>query len=137
MGSSITPASTAFDPEAIRNMADSSEYYDNISQEFIRTTSDKLKLCLIEYRSGLRARADWITPMGILITILATLAVSDFKSFLGIAATTWSTAFFLLAIGFFCWLIASIVNAIKNWKKGNIDTLVKAIKIGSKSKDAT
>lgn len=43
---------------------ESSQIHHNISQNYIVTTEDKLKLCLMDHQDTLKAKSDWKTPVG-------------------------------------------------------------------------
>ena len=77
-----------------QDIFDESVIYKNVRQEFVVTTSDKLKLNLIEYQKAIGARKDWLTPFGVFLSLLLTITTAEFKDTLNIGKETWK-AFFL------------------------------------------
>lgn len=120
---------TGFEQETIDRMLQSSRFYDNTAQEFIHTTGDKLRLCLLEHREVLKAQTDWIAPLGILLALLAPLLTADFKTFLRISAEIWRTLHIFASIMCFGWLVWAVVRAVKNHGKGDIERIIQALKI--------
>ena len=57
--------------------------HENLSKENILVSSDKVRLCLIEYQRFLKAGIGWVAPAGLSFSALATLVAADFKDFLG------------------------------------------------------
>lgn len=49
------------------------ELHTNVSQVVIRVTEGKLRLILSDYEAGVVARRSWIAPLGIAVTVFATL----------------------------------------------------------------
>ena len=103
--------------------------YTNIAQEFIHTTSDKIKLCLIENQDVLKAKIGWITPLGILIALVAALVTADFKkTFLGLKPEVWESMFIISSILCFLWLIYALRRSYKFRGKGGIEDVIKKLK---------
>lgn len=68
-------------------------YYSNISRTIIMITEDRLKLNAIEYENSIAAKKKIVTSFSFFISILLTLATSDFHDFLGIDASVISALF--------------------------------------------
>ena len=51
--------------------------YANVDQVLIQITEDKLRLILRDYEAGVAARRSWMAPLGIVLTVLATLTTGE------------------------------------------------------------
>lgn len=113
-------------------MLQQSVVHKNVGQEVILTTSDKIKLCLLEHQNIIKMKSDWKSPLELSIAILITLVTADFnKDFLGIKSAVWQALFVLvLAMSIFRFFRA-LCMLIKFRKKGNIDNVVAEIKQNS------
>lgn len=125
------PIGTGFDPTVIQGLLEGSQFYDNTAQEFIHTTADKLKLCLIEHRDALNAKNSWIAPLGIFIALLATLVAADFHDFLGFTAEVWESIHIVAIVLSGLWLARALWRAWASRESSNIDNLVRQIKLGT------
>ena len=93
----VSPKSGYTDCPIVKN-------YDNLSQEVIRVTKDKLKLALMEHLTHVDAKFRWIKPLGFSTTILLALLTTDFKDRFYLEKTLWQGMFlfiFLIVIGWF------------------------------------
>jgi len=70
--------------------------YSGISQNtdthVISITEDKLYRIIKDYHQGLARSRDWVTYLGIFLSLTASLAASSFNDFV-FAASTWKTIF--------------------------------------------
>ena len=123
-------SNTGFDPRTIQRLLEGSQFYDNTAQEFIYTTSDKLKLCLIEHRDALHARHDWVAPLGVLIALLATLVAADFNDYLGLSAEVWESIHIVAMVLSALWLARALRRMWMTRDSSDLDNLVKLIKLG-------
>jgi hypothetical protein len=112
-----------------KEVLENSVVHTNVGQEFVVTTSDKIRLSLKEYQSALKAQNDWVAPLGIFLALLPSLVAADFKSFIGITAEMWKSLFFLGTIGCIIWLIKTIYWAIKLRKISNIEYIIEKMKL--------
>lgn len=96
----------------------------NTSQELIVTTVDKAKICLMENLANIEKRNAWMTPAGILITLIITLTTTTPKDFI-INANIWQAIFILGGIIASVWLIISLYKLPKSKK---IDDVLKELK---------
>ncbi|MBM4307393.1 MAG: hypothetical protein FJ123_11745 [Deltaproteobacteria bacterium] len=126
-----TPSKTKITLELDEELLERSIVHKNIGQEFIVTTTDKIKLSLLEHRDILKAKIDWIAPTGILITLIATLAATNFTRSLGLAPEVWKDLFIACTILDSLWLFHSIYRVIKFRRKGSVESLIQDLKIGS------
>jgi hypothetical protein len=112
-----------------KDFVEKSTCYKNIGQEIIITTSKNIKLCLLQNKEVLRSKVSWITPLGILIALLAALVTADFnKKFLGIKPEIWETLFIMSSIVCFIWLMRDLWRGYKNKDKGDIDHVIQELK---------
>ena len=105
--------------------------HKNISQEVIVITADKMELILGRTREILTSQREWWTPLGLLISFITTLCTSEFKDTFGLHKEFWHAVFCLFSLGSIIWLGTSFYKLCKNWKKGNIDHIMKNIKLKS------
>ena len=105
-----------------------SQVHLNLGEGFIVTTEDKVKLCLIEHLKNLEKKNSWITPLGLLITVILTFLTTDFKNWI-IPKYTWQAIFLISGVIFFGWLIYGIYTFCK---AKTIDDVVGEIKKSSK-----
>lgn len=110
------------------DMIKTSIIHQNISQEVIVTTADKIELVLIEHESAIKIKGDWMSPFSILIAVIASLAAADFKTFAGINADTWRALFIITAIGSAAWLIITLTKIYKNRGKSDYKAVIDKLK---------
>jgi hypothetical protein len=126
-----TPSKKKISLELDQELLERSIVHKNIGQEFIVTTTDKIKLSLLERRDILKAKTDWIAPTGILITLTATLVAANFTKFLGLTPEVWKALFIACTILDSFWLLYSIYRVIKFRRKGSVESFIQDLKIGS------
>ena len=56
----------------------------NIESHLIVVSEDKARLCLREHLKRLERRKQWLLPVGLLVSLMATLVSSDFRSAFGL-----------------------------------------------------
>jgi hypothetical protein len=83
----------------------------NVRQEFIVTTADKIKLCMIKHSVALANKRAWISPAGIAVTLVAAIVTSNFKRALWLDAQTWQAAFCLVLLASLAWLVVAVIRA--------------------------
>ncbi|MCK4653445.1 MAG: hypothetical protein KAU01_03275 [Candidatus Cloacimonetes bacterium] len=119
------------DTESLKNqLVNVSEVHLNVSQDFIITTEDKVRLCLSEHLKRMEMKRSWMAPFGIFIAILVTFITSTFKD-AGLSADTWRAIFIIVGILSFVRLVWSIIEALKSEK---IDDIVEQLKKDLQSK---
>lgn len=84
----------------------------NTSQQMIITTRDKLDLCLLRRVQYIGKKNAWVTPLGILLTIIITFGTTTFTD-IGLSAYTWQAIFIIAGILTFVWLLWCIYQAMK------------------------
>jgi len=92
-------------------------------QQYIVTTSDRLKLCLLENLKRAEKKHDWVAPFGVLLAIITSFVTATFRDAF-LPAKTWEGVFILLGVGSFVWLSISLKGALY---KIDIDNIIKEI----------
>lgn len=104
--------------------------YTNLDHDIVVTTSDKIKLVLIETKDVLISLKSWMTPFSVLLTLIVTLLTTDFKQEkFGINAAVWKSTFILSSLICLFWLIYSIIKAEKNKNKGDVEEIIQRLKL--------
>ncbi len=80
------------DSKLSKKLIDNTKIHENIDQEIIITTKDKLELCLNDYTNKIKNNNDWLTPFSIFLAIAITLLTASFKTFF-ISAELWQAIF--------------------------------------------
>lgn len=113
--------------QAIANQfqVDVSKIDINVYSKMFLTNEDKVKLCLENNMKHLEKRKEWLTPLGLLLTLIATLITTSFKDMLGVNAETWLALFIFGAILSAILLVKSLYNRPK---KKTIEDLISEIK---------
>jgi hypothetical protein len=106
-----------------------STIYKNVNQDIIITTEDKIKLVLMNTREVLTAKREWWTPLGLLLTFIATLVTTEFKATMGLSKDTWLAIFIILTFLCVLWLIRALYKLYKNRKQDNLEAIIKKIKL--------
>jgi hypothetical protein len=101
----------------------------NVKQEIIITTSDKIRLVLINTKEMLTAQRDWWTPFGLLISFIATLCTADFKEAFGVTKEFWHALFVLLTILSGLWLAKTLFKLIKYYGQDDLNKIIEQIKL--------
>jgi len=79
----------------------------NLGQEFVLTTDDKIRLCLNKHLSRVEKRNAWITPLGVLLTIIIVFPTTTFQPFV-CSAETWEAVFIVSGVICLGWLVRAI-----------------------------
>lgn len=106
-----------------------STIYKNVNQDIIITTEDKIKLVLMGTREVLTAQREWWTPLGLLLSFVATLVTTDFKDSMGFTKDTWAAIFIILTTLSIIWLIRAWIKLYKTRNQDNLDIIIKKIKL--------
>jgi len=101
-----------------------------IGQEVITTTSDKIRICLMNYDSEYKSKNRWQTPLGVLLALIPSLVAAEFKDFLGLSASVWQAIFVVGSILCAAYLVHSLRLAYKFRSAGDIECLIKKLKNG-------
>ncbi|WFR64292.1 hypothetical protein P9222_09025 [Paenibacillus amylolyticus] len=107
--------------------------HKNLNQDIIITTTDKINLALIDQEKYLHSKRDWITPLSILLAVIASLVAADFKTFLTVSADSWKAVFILIGISSIVWLIKCGIRAYKYRNKGSNREFIDRLKKDSEA----
>lgn len=125
-----TETSIKFNEEIFKK----SVVYENLEQDIIITTGDKVRLILEEFKDNVKAEIDWATPVGIFITILATLVTTDFKKFINIEAYVWKALYIISGIICLIYCAKYIFKAICSRNKCSVQHVINELKNNNKKK---
>lgn len=89
----------------------------NITESYIFTTKDKVRILYDEYSSALKSSSGIGSNLGMVITLIITLCTCDFKDFWLFDATTMRAGVICLLIVFSFLTVKSICGRISNRKK--------------------
>ncbi|MGW8428848.1 hypothetical protein ACWGJQ_25950 [Peribacillus simplex] len=112
---------------------DTSVIHTNVGQEIVVTTEDKLELCLRDHQHILKAKNDWITPLGLFIAVLTSLVAADFKEFLSISADLWNAIFIICSVIFGFWLLKALIKAFQYRTSGDTKEIIQKLKNNSQN----
>lgn len=103
--------------------------YQNVDQDIIITTEDKIRLVLISTREILTAQREWWTPLGLLISFVATLVTADFIDILGLSKESWKAIFVILTLASIVWLGSALIKLLKNRNQDDLENIIEKIKL--------
>ena len=89
----------------------------NITENYIFTTKDKVKILYDEYSDALKKSAGIASYLSMVLTLIITLCTCDFKDFLFFDAATMRAIVICLLIVFVVLSVKSICERIYNRKK--------------------
>ena len=88
----VTGASGNVGSELVQNLT----VNKNVSQTVVVVTEDKVRLCLKDcfkdYCEDMTAKTAWVSPLGILVALIATLVATDFHDAPGFSKSQWLPA---------------------------------------------
>ena len=65
----------------------------NTKQQGVITTRDKIHLALVAFRDSTALKRQWSVPFGIWVTLLISMATSQFRDFLWVSGAAWQGIF--------------------------------------------
>lgn len=108
-----------------KNPTATAPWATNLTQTPIAITEDKLRLILLQSKTALQSRKDWLTPFGLMLSCIIVLTTtSEFKSPLGINMQTLFGVFLVLSS---IWLLYDLYLMYRNWYNGSIDCIIHKI----------
>jgi hypothetical protein len=112
--------------------------HKNLTQEIIVTNTDKVKLILHEHHKIVKKKNDWVNPVAIFITVLATILTAKFdETKFGLSPQIWQAIFVVTCIGSFIWSFILIFNAFRYFKDGTIEQCIEKMKINTNNQTPT
>ena len=104
----------------------------NVKQEVVITTVDKLKICLTDHRDALLAGREWVSMLGLSLSLFATLTAATFSD-LWMPAEYWGATYLIAGLLSAAYTVVLFVRAIKGALQGGIDGLIDKISNRSKA----
>lgn len=122
MGESNTTSGKAnIDTESVvKGMVGVSRVHQNVTQELVVVTEDKIRICLSNYKDRIGSKRAWIAPLGILLTIIIAFPTTDFKEQFEIPASTWQAFFMFVGLASFIWLLTTTKAAFQSAKLDDV-----------------
>jgi hypothetical protein len=93
------------------------DVHTNVDQEIIQITDDKLKLILKDYITTISRAGDWVAPISVFISIIATFCTAKFDTFIGLEPGFWKAFFAIVGI------VSLIWGCVALWRRDKIMTL--------------
>lgn len=133
-----TPKSVQVQKVDERNLLKMEEVTDeisvtkNIRSTIICVTEDKLELLLKEFCSDVEKKREFVTPLSLILTIIATLTTATFKDTRLMSASVAQALFIIVLVICFGWFIKSFISSVKSSKKTDIKTVIDKVSGGKK-----
>ena len=102
--------------------------FDNLQLVLVRTTEDKLRNYVTQFRESIITQYAWTVPLGLCVSFLATLLTTSFTEKYGRPASFWEAIFVLAFIGTAIWAICLGIKAFRYRKECRVDHLIQTIK---------
>jgi hypothetical protein len=99
--------------------------FERTASDTFMITEDKLKLKLSEFENSIKNKSDIFCYLGILITIIFTLATANFKDFI-LSGVLWNSTAIVALCLFFALTLKALVKYSHN--KKDLDSIIKGIK---------
>ncbi len=112
----------------VGEMLDKSTITNNVQQQFIVTTEDKIRLSLMEVEKNKKYVADRWSYLGMALSFLVPSLTAEFKGFGIINAVFLTTVFWLLSIIFSFLTVFAFIRYCKNKKNISIKYCLDLIK---------
>jgi len=112
-----------------------SKHFTNIGQDYITTTTDKIKIVLNETKEIILSKHKWETPFGLLISCcitFITILTIEFKDPMPLKHILL-TIFAMLSFGSLYWLIKSIRILIKHRGQDDLTIIIEKLKSDNKN----
>ncbi|MFZ1081844.1 MAG: hypothetical protein WAO19_07955 [Candidatus Kryptoniota bacterium] len=110
-----------------KEFSDRLTIHKNLQQEVLITTVDKVRICLMNNVNRLTAKQEWVAPLGIFITLVATLFATDFKEFI-IKPEVWHAMYILSSLGVLVWLGRTGYKAWKMRSEVSVNSIIDELK---------
>ncbi len=81
------------------------QVHANVSAPIIITNEDKVRLVLNDLHKSIDEAKSWVAPIGILISLAATLVTADFKEIYGVKPDVFKGFYYCVTLIIFIWLV--------------------------------
>jgi len=98
--------------------------YGDLSQEIIKTTSDRLSLILHLHLQSIQRKREWFAPAGILATLLVVFPTTTFKDRI-LPWQTWQAMFVSTTALVVAWLGRALFRALKSKSVNDLLEIIK------------
>lgn len=110
------------------NVGQDVEIHDTKDPEAVFITSRaRMRLALMQYKSGILARRGWINPLLLFLTVLSVSIVSDFGRKFGLSQSFWEAFFTIILVLSVIWLAHSLINAYRYRSKADLDSVIEKL----------
>lgn len=101
----------------------------NLTQEIIVTNTDKITILLNEHHKVIKKRTEWLSPLGIFISVFATLLTAKFDEIkFGVSPELWKSIFIVVCLITFVYSVYLIIIALCYRKQGTTSEFIKKLK---------
>jgi hypothetical protein len=108
---SLNPKAPLIVDDSVNSMVKA--VHRNVDQEFLFTTIDKVRICLMTVLSDMQNARAWTTPLGILVTLAVVFPTTSFREWLSVKAEIWQAFFYFGTVGVTVWFIRGLFKARK------------------------
>ena len=105
-----------------------------MSDEKIVITRDSLEIALLKKYNQIRRAYNWLTPLGIFLTLFLSSILSDYKNAFYLSSDTWKGIIWLACLLSFIWML---ISCVKNRDVPSINDIIKSIINRSMKSDYT
>ena len=109
-----------------KDVLQNSNVHVNFEQDFIVTTEDKIRLCMMEHANQLADQTSWISPVSLFVTIILVLLTASFNDALGLTKDTWQAIFVISAVLTAIWAVRWVIRAVNS--STSVDKIVTQLK---------
>jgi len=108
-------------------IVENSKVKSSLGEIIIISTEDKIELCLMKHLGDLENKSGWITPFGLLLTVILTFLTTNFKEWY-LSKEAWQAVFLIAGAIFLGWLIIAVIKA---WRTKSVKDILEEIKKSS------
>ena len=113
----------------MQNLIDTSSFdivYQNIKQEGIVITRDKLEIVLMKTEKLISHKNGWQTPVSMFFTCLITILTTTFNDWI-LSASVWYAIFVIVTVICAIWSLCELKTYYKNRKKDVVEEIISRI----------
>ena len=128
MNTEIKPEAVSLGFQPDPSLLKGAKFHDNINQVYIRTTEDKLRNLLRDFKDSHSLITKWTVPLGLVISFGGTLLTAKFVDRYDRPASFWEAVFSFAFICSVLGLIVCLIKAFRCRSGASIERLIKRIK---------